>query len=109
MIEELHPLAITDLFDFFRMKPMIIISSQSLACGCLIAEAMMSSAAEKETPHLIIGEALPSLENILMEFKIKWQEPTNIDARLMKESSYERANPNQPWYAKFQNRRRRKS
>jgi len=98
-----------DLFDFFRMKPLIIISSQSLACGCLLVDAMMKTHAEKEAPHLIIGEALPSPEKILMELKLKWQEPIKIDARLLKESSYERANPNQPWYAKFQKRRRRKS
>jgi hypothetical protein len=97
----------TNLFDFFRMKPLIIISSQSLACGCLLAEAVMRTNAEKEAPHLIIGKALPSPEKILMEFKLKYQEPIRLDPRL-KENYYERANPNQPWYAKLQKKRRRR-
>jgi hypothetical protein len=91
---------------WFRMKPLIIIFSQSLACGCLIVDAMMRSRAERDAPHLILGEPVPSPDEILMELKLKWQEPVSIDCRLLRETAYERANPNQPWYAKFEKRRR---
>lgn len=88
------------------MKPIIIISSQSLACGCLLVEALAKSQAEKETPHLVLEAPLPPWEKIMMELKIQCQEPILPEARLLKRSAFERANPNQPWYARFRKHRR---
>ena len=87
------------------MKAPIFITSQALACGALITEAMMRSHAEKTTPHLIIAEPLLTPEKALMELKLKYYEPINIDPRLLRQSAYDRSHPNQPWYSKFQKRR----
>jgi hypothetical protein len=95
------------------MKPLIIISSQSLACGCLIAEAVMRSQAEKETPHLIIADSKPpGIDQFLQA--TQWVKINlapmvdDIDPRLLRKTPHrERSHPNQPWYAKVSNRRRK--
>lgn len=89
------------------MKIPIIISSQSLACGCLLAYAVARTSAEKSAAHLVIGQALPRPEKILMEFKLHCPEP--ISPWLVRKVNYcDRAFPNQPWYAKRDKRRRRR-
>ena len=90
------------------MRPIIFVTSQSLACGSVLAESAMLTKAEKETPHLVIGEAPQPPEKTVMELKLRLLKPIYIDTWMLKQSAYERANPNQPWYAKFQKRRGRK-
>jgi hypothetical protein len=82
------------------MKPLIIISSQSLACGCLIDEAVIRSQAEKESPHLIIAPApMPDIDQWKKAadfFKIHMQLVANLDQRLLRKTPHrERSHPNQ--------------
>lgn len=89
------------------MHPPILITTHALACSALIAEAMMRTPAEKETPHLVLAEApRPDPVKMVMELQCReaWSAPI-----MVRQSGYERANPNQPWFAKFQQRRLRKS
>jgi len=86
------------------MNPPIIITSQALACGAMIADSMMRSASEKQTPHLIVcEEPPPDPIKIVLEFRCEKLDPRFLK---LKESAWQRANPNQPWYSKFQKRRR---
>lgn len=84
-------------------KPIIILSSGAADCGCLIARALLDSQS-----HLIVGQT-PKLPDpmVIESFKDQFQ-PSLENFIHLKQSAHERANPNQPWYAKFQKKRRRR-
>jgi hypothetical protein len=95
-------------------SPIIIIASQSLSIGHLTSEMAAKSSQERHPPHLIVGEPPPSpkkvVEDLKAELEIKWCSQANTDMSLLmklKQPASERAKPNQPWYAKFQKRKRR--
>lgn len=56
-------------------------------------------------PHEIGFETVKPDLNVL---KLCMPAAHDVPPALMKQSSYERANPNQPWYAKYQKRRKRR-
>lgn len=94
------------------MKPPIIIASQSLACGCIIANSIARTLAEKNAPHLIIVGSSPphpaqTLPEILNKILTIHAPTICVEPFLKKQSVYQRATTTQPWYAKCQKRRKK--
>jgi hypothetical protein len=82
------------------MRPLIILSSGSLACGCLLVEAILRNHKVQHLP--VVPEPLPDPSTWV---SIKPAKPIFSEAMWVKESAADCARPNQPWYAKFQDRR----
>lgn len=85
----------------------ILISSQSLACGCLLAESVVSNQMRPGAPLVMITERPFWTDPVKIAVEIRRAEGPSLNPLLLRQSAYERANPNQPWYARFEKRRRR--
>ena len=86
------------------MKPLILISTHTLACA--LVHGMARSHAERTVPVLVIGEPVPPLETLLVELKQHWKEPVSMF--IPKEAPAQWKTPNQPWFSKYQKNPRRR-
>ena len=93
-----------DLFDFLMSDAGTIIVTGSGPLHAEVMAALMD--AQKQGITVIFREDPPPMEILAIQLMPPMPE---INFAALKRTHAERATPNQPWYAKFQKRRRRNS
>jgi len=88
------------------MSPLVIIAAQTLACVQVTENAVSEATFDAHTPHLVVTERTykPVLKTVCV---VRYNKEC-LDPRLfmsLRTSAFERANPNQPWYAKLGKRK----
>lgn len=93
------------------MRSPITLSHGALSCGCVLAQAIVNSASANGC--LVVGDSpkLQDPEEILAKLIVDFprREIVKEDYYMggLKQSAYERRNPNRPFYDRFRSRKRR--
>lgn len=92
------------------MRPFILPST--LACGIATTEMIARTRAEKQPPHLVVDPgAKPAAPSDFlvkpMAFTSGFFDYTDTEWLPLRTTAAERSKPNQPWYSKFEGRRKR--